>query len=569
MNDLFVGKLRALRPLAVIGAIGVLVAACGNGTTTTTSNLAADQTLRFPSDSTLGTLDPAQINAETDVEIYQNLFDGLLKFDDKLNVVPDIATSLPTISSDALTYTFKLNSNAKFWNGDPVTAQDFIYSFSRSAAEGGNAYGSDFDHVVGYDTVSKVTDWAHNQKMLSGMSAPDDHTLVIKLISPWYVFNTELALASAAQVLDPKVVNADDANWWASPATAVGTGPYKMVQYTPKQSLQFDAVPNWWGSPQPTVQHVKIDFIGDMSQGVAKYEQGGYDLIGYGGMGSDTPVADILRIQNDPTLSKQLHFVNKVRTIWVQYGFTLPSSVFKGDLQSGPAHDLRMALSLAIDRTQLVNVACANGVTCSAATGGLITKGLIGYVGDNTDPLAVFDAAKAKQLLASGDPTGSKTAHLTYYYDPNKPIYAATAQNIQAQWKANLGITVNLVPQDHAAFIKSSTAKREYALFREGWQADYNHPQDWFDNLFIKTGGSNGGNFSDPVVEQLVAKADAEPLSQAIADYNAASKQMEADAAYAPLVYFKGQFLFKPYLQGNGSNNFNDFYWNEMKIGSH
>lgn len=569
MNDLFVGKLRALRPLAVIGAIGVLVAACGNGTTTTTSNLAADQTLRFPSDSTLGTLDPAQINAETDVEIYQNLFDGLLKFDDKLNVVPDIATSLPTISSDALTYTFKLNPNAKFWNGDPVTAQDFIYSFSRSAAEGGNAYGPDLDHVVGYDTVSTVSDWAHNQKMLSGMTAPDDHTLVIKLISPWSVFNTELALASAAQVLDPKVVNADDANWWATPATAVGTGPYKMVQYTPKQSVQFDAVPNWWGSPQPTVQHVKIDFIGDMSQGVAKYEQGGYDLIGYGGMGSDTPVADILRIQNDPTLSKQLHFVNKVRTIWVQYGFALPSSVFKGDLQSGPAHDLRMALSLAIDRTQLVNVACANGITCSAATGGLITKGLIGYVGDNTDPLAVFDAAKAKQLLASGDPTGAKTAHLTYYYDPNKPIYAATAQNIQAQWKANLGITVNLVPQDHAAFIKSSTAKREYALFREGWQADYNHPQDWFDNLFIKTGGSNGGNFTDPVVEQLVAKADAEPLSQAVADYNAASKQMEADAAYAPLVYFKGQFLFKPYLQGNGSNNFNDFYWNEMKIGSH
>jgi oligopeptide transport system substrate-binding protein len=568
MNDLFVGKLRALRPLAVIGAIGVLVAACGNGTTTTTSNLAADQTLRFPSDSSLGTLDPAQINAETDVEIYQNLFDGLLKFDDKLNVVPDIATSLPTVSSDGLTYTFKLNPNAKFWNGDPVTAQDFIYSFSRSAAEGGNAYGSNFDHVVGYATVSKVSDWAHNQKMLSGMSAPDDHTLVIKMISPWYVFNTELALSAAAQVIDPKVVNADDTNWWATPATAVGTGPYKMVQYTPKQSLVFDAVPNWWGSPQPTVQHVKIDFIGDMSQGVTKYEQGGYDLIGYGGMGSDTPTADILRIQKDPTLSKQLHFVNKVRTIWVQYSFSRPESPFKGDLQSGPAHDLRLALSLAIDRAQLVNVACANGITCSAATGGLITKGLIGYAGDNSDPLAKFDVTQAKALLASGDPTGSKTKNLTYYYDPNKAIYKSTAENIASQWQANLGIKVNLVPVDHAAFIKNYTS-HNYVMFREGWQADYNHPQDWFDNLFIKAGGSNGGAYTDPLVEQLVAKADSEPLNTAVPDYLAATKQMEADAAYAPLVYFKGEFLFKPYLQGTGSNNFNDFYWSEMKIGSH
>jgi len=567
MSDLLVGKLRGLRPFAVMGAISVLVAACGSGASTPpSSSLAADQTLRFPSDSTLGTLDPAQINAETDVEIYQNLFDGLLKFDDNLKVIPDIATKLPDISSDGMTYTFHLNPNAKFSNGDAVTAQDFIYSFSRSAAEGGNAYGTDFDHVVGYDTVSTVTDWAHNQKMLSGMSATDDHTLVIKLISPWYVFSTELALASAAQVVDPKVVNTDDANWWATPATAVGTGPYKMVAYTPKQSLQFDAVPNWWGSPQPTVQHVKIDFIGDMAQGVAKYEQGGYDLIGYGGMGSDTPTADILRIQKDPTESKQLHFVNKVRTIWVQYGFNF--APFKGDLQSGPAHDIRMALSLAIDRTQMVNVACANGITCSAATGGLITKGLKGYAGDNSDPLAKFDPAQAKTLLKSGDPTGAKTANLTYYYDPNKAIYAATAQNAQAQWQANLGIHVNIQPIDHATFIKQYTSHK-YALFREGWQADYDHPQDWWDNLFIAAGGSNGGAFTDPQVEALVKKADAEPLDQAIPDYLAANKQMEADAAYAPLVYFKGEFLFKSYLQHAGSNNFNDFYWNEMKIGSH
>jgi len=567
MSDLLVGKLRGLRPLAVMGAISVLVAACGGGTSTTTSsNLAADQTLRFPSDSTLGTLDPAQINAETDVLIYQNLFDGLLKFDDNLKVIPDIATKLPDISSDGMTYTFKLNPNAKFWNGHAVKASDFIYSFSRAAAEGGNAYGTNFDHVVGYDTVSTVSDWAHNQKMLSGMSAPDDHTLVIKLISPWYVFSTELALSAAAQVVDPTVVNTDDANWWATPATAVGTGPYKMVAYTPKQSVWFDAVPNWWGSPQPTVQHVKIDFIGDMAQGVAKYEQGGYDLIGYGGMGSDTPTADILRIQKDPVESKQLKFVNKVRTIWVQYGFNF--SPFKGDLESGPAHDIRMALSLAIDRTQMVNVACANGITCSAATGGLITKGLKGYGGDNSDPLAKFDPTQAKALLKSGDPTGAKTANLTYYYDPNKAIYAATAQNAQAQWQANLGIHVNIQPIDHATFIKQYTSHK-YALFREGWQADYDHPQDWWDNLFIASGGSNGGAFTDPKVEALVKKADAEPLDQAIPDYLAATKQMEADAAYAPLVYFKGEFLFKPYLQHAGSNNFNDYYWNEMKIGSH
>src|SRR5207253_4980209 len=120
MSDLFVGKLRAVRPLAVLGTIGVLVAACG-GTSTAGTGLAVDQTLRFPSDSDIGTLDPAQINAETDAELYQNLFDGLLKFDDRLNIVPDIATGVPDVSPDQMTYTFHLRPEARFWNGDPVT----------------------------------------------------------------------------------------------------------------------------------------------------------------------------------------------------------------------------------------------------------------------------------------------------------------------------------------------------------------------------------------------------------------------------------------------------------------
>jgi oligopeptide transport system substrate-binding protein len=568
MSDLFVGKLRALRPLAVIGTIGVLVAACG-GSSNANTGLAADQTLRFPIDGDIGTLDPAAINAETDVEIYQNLFDGLLKFDDKLNIIPDIATALPAITDGGTTYTFKLNPKAKFSNGHLVKASDFIYSFSRAAAEGGDAYGPNFDHVVGFDVVSAVTDWAHHKTMLSGMSAPDDHTLVIKLTSPWGVFSTELALAAAAQVVDPTVVDQDDANWWAKPETAIGTGPYKMVARTPKQSVAFDAVDNWWGSPQPTVKHVKIDVIGDMAQGVAKYEQGGYDLIGYGGMGSDIPIDDVLRLQKDPKLSQQLKFVNKVRTIWVQFNFVKAGSPFAGDLESGPAHDLRLAFSLAIDRTQMVSVACAGGVTCSAATGGLITKGLKGYLGDGADSSAKFDPATAKTLLKSGDPTGAKTRNLTYFFDPNKAIYKATAENLQSQWQANLNLHVNIQPIDHHTFLQS-LSHHEYIMSREGWQADYDHPQDWFDNLFVKQGGSNGSGYSDPKVEALVKKADAEPsLDKALPDYNAASKQMIADAAFAPLVYFKGEFLFKPYLQGAGSNNFNDFYWNEMKIGSH
>ena len=72
------------------------------------------------------------------------------------------------------------------------------------------------------------------------------------------------------------------------------------------------------------------------------------------------------------------------------------------------AHDLRMAFDLAVDKTKLASVVCGN-ILCAPATGGLITKGLTGYLGDNQDPLAAFDPTKAKALLKSADPDGSKT----------------------------------------------------------------------------------------------------------------------------------------------------------------
>src|ERR1700675_554096 len=95
-----IGGMRALRSLAIVGAIGILVAACGNTPTTQGTQLAADQSLRFPLNDDIGTFDPARINAAVDAAFAQNLYDGLLKFDDNLNIVPDVATKLPEVSSD-------------------------------------------------------------------------------------------------------------------------------------------------------------------------------------------------------------------------------------------------------------------------------------------------------------------------------------------------------------------------------------------------------------------------------------------------------------------------------------
>src|SRR5436305_13029623 len=127
-----VGAFRALRSLAVVGAIGILVAACGGGSTANQgTQLAADQTLRFPLNDDIGSFDPAFINAAVDAAFAQNLYDGLLKFDDNLNIAPDIAKEDPTTSnggirSDGPAHTFTPPHDVKFSTGDKATAKDGI-----------------------------------------------------------------------------------------------------------------------------------------------------------------------------------------------------------------------------------------------------------------------------------------------------------------------------------------------------------------------------------------------------------------------------------------------------------
>ena len=577
-------SLRVLKTLCV-GAVACLVAvACGNPTSQS-SNLAANQTLTFPILADFGTLDPAVSDAETDQEIQQNMFDGLVKFDNNLNVVPDIASAMPTVSADGATYTFKLRNDVTFSNGDKVTSKDVLYSWNRSAAMQG-AYATNLAAIDGYSTVSSNTasgaaleallEKNDPSVTLTGLTAPDPYTVVVKLSNPAGWFLPAIALSgSTGEIVDQNAVKQDFDNWWTNPATAIGTGPFKMTSRVPKQSVDFAAVSNWWGSPKPTLTKVHLDVsVTDASTAITKYEQGGYDIYGYGGY-SNMPVADIKRIQGTSSESSQLLIQPKVRSYWVSFNMvhdakrTAAGPFLLANGQSG--HDLRMAFDLAVDKAKLVTVVCQD-IVCTQATGGLIVKGLNGYLGDGQDPLAKFDAAQAKTLLKSGDPDGSKTKGLVYTYDPENSLNKPTAEFLQSQWHDNLGVDVSIQPVSHSQFIKGRL-KGSYVLSRDGWQADYNHPQDWYDNLWGKIVGCPDSGctsgYDTKAYDDLLAKADTESGSQAQTDYNSLAQMLISDVVYIPLYYSKGAFLFKPYVKGAGTNNFSDFHWNEIQILSH
>src|SRR5579872_3656840 len=148
---------RVVKALSAGAVASLLLVGCGGGGgSNNSSTLASDQTLKFPILGDFGTLDPAQLNAETDSEVAQNFYDGLLKFDNNLNIVPDIASAMPTVSSDGLTYTFTLRKDVTFSNGDKVTAKDVLYSWNRAAWVQG-AYAFLLSAIDGYNDVANAS----------------------------------------------------------------------------------------------------------------------------------------------------------------------------------------------------------------------------------------------------------------------------------------------------------------------------------------------------------------------------------------------------------------------------
>jgi len=321
--------------------------------------------------------------------------------------------------------------------------------------------------------------------------------------------------------------------------------------------------------------HVDIG-LDDFSR-VKKFESGGYEVLGMANNGPGPD--DVLRYKNDPTKSKLLTIFPGARSTALGFNFVKGPFASKPGATPGqdttnpndPGLDGRRAFSMAIDRAQLADIACAHAITCTPATGGPIAKGLQGYLGDGADPYSKFDATAALALYKKWDPTGSKVKGLELRYNSNASndkVY----QNVQAQLKQNLGIDVKLAPSDFPTLQRDRQQKLPI-LGRESWGADYDHPQDWFDNLFTcaqaPIGRGNDQAYCNPAMDTIVTAADAKPLAQAVPDYITAQKMMVSDVVWATMFYGTQSYMIQSYVRGAGYNSLYDYNWEGIRLLSH
>ncbi|TME91075.1 MAG: peptide ABC transporter substrate-binding protein [Chloroflexi bacterium] len=537
-------------------AAAAVLASCtfGGSSAPPAEGLAADQTLSFPIAQEIGDFDPAQITSPTDVDVLRNVFSGLYRFDEKLHEVPDLATGFPDISADGLTYTFHLRADAHFSNGDPITADDVLFSWNRAAVKQGE-FAPLFSVVQGYQQVA-----GGRTKTLSGLTKIDDHTVQVVLARAAGYWLTEVGLWPMWLVDRKVVTSAGDDVWFTKPETLIGSGPFRLTAHVVGGSLDFEPVAGWYGGSTGALKHVHVDVVSDPAVQVAGYETGVYSLVGYGRQ--VLPAVTAVKYATGASLSSQLLLVPAGVSYWL--GFNLQSGPFAGDAGKAGRH----AFATAIDRSVLERAVCSAGTSCAAATGGVISKGLAGYLGDGADPNSKFDPVAAKKEYLAWDPKGLKVKGLTYSFDTN-PFNTAVCTNLAAQWKANLGVRVGCNDVDRGTFFDQRNGRCAYSAFRQSWSADYNNPQDWFDYLFVSHASSGGSCYTNPNLDSLVETADARPVALALSYYQAADQLLIGDVVYAGLVYGIQQYLVHPYVKGVGGTALYDFSWTQARILQH
>ena len=497
------------------------------------------------------TFDPALMQETLSIDIGQNIYGGLTEFNQEtLEVKPDIATNWD-ISSDGSVYTFHLSPDAKFSNGDPITADDFKYSWNRLLGTPAAPYAYVFDDIKGAKDVeaSAVSTDTTKPKLTEapGIEAVDAHTLKVTLNGPSAYFLSQTALWSYF-VVNKKVVDQcpkDKPSCFTETGKHVGagSGPYILDTWNHGQNLKLVINKNYWRKDAAAAVDVDIPIVKDSSTALAQYENGQLDAF-------DQPdPKDIKQLKTDATYKDQLHNVGNARAVWI--GLNLKKAPF-GPLSDPKATALRQAIAMGIDRQQIVDLAL-QGTGDPLTT--LLPKGVPGY---QEFQAYKFDAAAAKAKLAEAGYPNCSGLNLTYT-TRDRDVEQAVATQIQAQLRDNLGCDAKVAVVPWKDMLKARQA-HEYDMFYGSWGQDYPDPQDWlyalFDSSQIDVG--NDPAYSNPQFDKLVRDANALADKSKQADrmkmYNDAEQMLLKDAPIVPLYQAQRYWLISPKWQGYTTN---------------
>ncbi|WP_367365904.1 peptide ABC transporter substrate-binding protein [Pediococcus parvulus] len=512
-------KKRTATILAVVPLL--LLAACGNGSSASSSkgNLATKQVVNWTESSELPSIDPSLATDEISFNLLNNTNEGLYRLGKNNKIEPGMATKT-TVSKDGKTYKFTLRKNAKWSNGDSVTAQDFVYSWQRiNNPKTGSQYAYLYSGVKNADQIQV------GKKSVStlGIKATGKYKLTVKLDKAIPYFKLLMGFPSFFPQ-DQKVAQKYGSKYATQSKYQVYNGPFTLQGWTGTNN-KWSLVKNkkYWDKKHVTLTKINDQVVKDTETGLNQFQGKQVDQTAISG----TQVANLKN-------SKSFFLGREARNAYLEYNYK--------KIKAFRNLNIRQAMSLAINRKQLVTKVLADGSTTPK---GFVTDGLASNPKTGEDFAkeaynggtgVTYNLKEAKKLWAKGlKQEGKKSVTYTLMSD-DTDVGKKTTEFLQTQLEKLPGLKINVENIPYKTRLARS-AKGQFQLVVTLWGADFSDPISDL-GLFTSTNSFNNGKWGNKEYDKLIDAAnngDANNTEKRWEDMVKAEKLLMSQQANAPL----------------------------------
>ena len=470
-------------------------------------------------------LDPAIITGLSEMRIVSALFEGLTRLNPKTVAPEPSLADRWEISPDGLVYTFHIRSNAVWSTGEPITADDFVYSWIRALdpATASDYAGQLFFLTHGEDfNAGRIKD-----PNLVGVHATDAHTLRVELNHPTAFFLDVCALQTLAVI--PRRTIEKYGDHWLMARPLPSSGAYELVDWRLNDKVRLKKNPQYWDAANTQLEVVDILPVGLPNTALSLYETGAADVIWDKDL---LPTEQFDAIKSRPD----------------SHTFTyLGTYFFRFNITRKPFDDVRVrrALALAIDRDRLTHRVTKAG---ELPADHLTPDGTANY---HPPGGLGYNPELARKLLAeAGYPGGKNFPRFQYMFNAAAggaaKIHEMIAVELQQMWRENLGIEMDL-QQVEVKVLYANQSRLDYDVCRSSWIGDYNDANTFL-GMFTSTDGNNRTGWKNAHYDDLVREANVQ-IDKLRREqlFQEAEKILVADEVpIVPLYFYSGFNLFDP-----------------------
>ena len=533
--------------LVLLLAVTTFLAACGGNNDTAkdkggTANKPAEkkeQVLNLLDSSEIPSLDSALATDQVSFIVLNNVMEGLYRLGKDNKPVPGVAESYE-VSEDGKVYTFKLRKDAKWSNGDPVTAHDFVFAW-RKVLDPKTA--SEYAYIM-YDIKNAEE---VNQGKLPvdqlGVKALDDHTLQVELKNPIPYF-ISLTVFGSFMPQNEKFVKEQGDKYGLEANTTLYNGPFVLSEWKHEQGWTYKKNPNYWDKDNVKLETINVKIVKDTATAVNLYDTKKVDRVGLTAEFVD-------KYKND----KNFHTELDPSIFWLRMNT-------KNELLKNV--NARKAIAMAIDKQALVDTLLNNG---TIPANYIVPKDFVqGPNGkdfrDENGDLVKYDVEEAKKLWEQAKKELGKDKFTIELLNFDGDTAKKTGEYLKEQLEKNLpGLTVNIKQQPFKQKLELES-NMQYDLSFSGWGPDYQDPMTFLE-LWVTNNPHNQTGWSNAEYDKLIKDAKTTLLSDLQARWDAmlkAEKLLFEEMPVAPLYQRGSAYLQREYVKGIVSHPFGGDY---------